>query len=77
MIDNMDQCGFIEGISNGGKVKDKIYKLVDYYCLFYLNFVKKNDFHEEHYWSKISNTPVHNSWCGFHSRESAFHILSR
>lgn len=77
MIDNLDKCGFIEGISNGIKSKDKIYKLVDYYCLFYLNFVKNNDFHETHYWSKIANTPAHNSWCGFSFERICFSHLEQ
>ena len=77
MIDNLDKCGFIEGISNGIKSKDKIYKLVDYYCLFYLNFVKNNDFYETHYWSKIANTPAHNSWCGFSFERICFSHLEQ
>ena len=77
MIDNLDKCGFIEGISNGIKSKDKIYKLVDYYCLFYLNFVKNNDFYETHYWSKIANTPAHNSWGGFSFERICFSHLEQ
>ena len=29
MIDNLEQCGFIAGISNGGRVNDKIYKIIE------------------------------------------------
>ncbi len=77
MIDNLEQCGFIAGISNGGRVNDKIYKIVDYYCLFYLKFVKNNDFSEDEYWSKTSNTPLHNSWCGLSFERICFSHLKQ
>lgn len=77
MIDNLEQCGFIAGISNGGRVNDKIYKIIDFYCLFYLKFVKNNDFSEDEYWSKITNTPLHNSWCGFSFERVCFSHLKQ
>ncbi len=77
IIDDLEQCGFISGISDGTRIKDRIYTISDYYCLFYLRFVKNNVFFEEEFWSKITNRPVHNTWCGLSFERVCFSHLAQ
>ena len=74
VLEELEQCGFIrtyEPFSNKILVNNKrqknniIYQLVDFYTLFYFNFVKQNSYKDEHFWTTSYNSPLHNTWAGF------------
>lgn len=41
-----------------------IYQLVDFYTLFYFNFIKNNRYQDEHFWTSSINSPTHSAWSG-------------
>lgn len=49
----------------GEKEKDARYRLVDNYCLFYLNYFEKKDTDDVMYWQHNQNSPAVNAWRGF------------
>lgn len=74
VLEELEQCGFVriyEPFSNkptarGVRQKNNvIYQLVDFYTLFYFNFVKQNRFQDECFWSTSYNSPLHNTWAGY------------
>jgi hypothetical protein len=66
MLNNLEKCGFIIVYSQFNKpVKDAIYKLSDFYTLFYFKFIENNDFKDINFWSHNLNSPSINSWQGF------------
>ena len=62
-LEDLVLCDFISRHSNGGKENSGIYRLVDFYTLFYLTFCK-NEITDRAYWRHTINTPVQNTWYG-------------
>ena len=74
VLEELEQCGFIrcyEPFATKSSIVYKrqknniIYQLVDFYTLFYFNFVKQNKYQDEHFWTTCYNSPLHNTWAGF------------
>lgn len=64
-LSNLEKCSFIICYSQFGKnIKNSIYKLCDFYTLFYFRFVEKNNTKDKKWWSNNINTPTINSWQG-------------
>ncbi len=73
VLDELEHCGFIrlyEPFGNPRKSTEKrqksdtLFQLIDFYTMFYFNFIKGNRYQDEHYWSTTLNSSVHNSWAG-------------
>ena len=65
ILNDLEACGFIVIDKNFTTPKrNRIYKLVDFYSLFYLNFVN-SAINDAHFWTNSLNTPAHNAWAGF------------
>lgn len=47
------------------KKKDSIYKLIDFYSLFYLKFIQGNLKNTKHNWQKIASQQTFKSWSGY------------
>ena len=63
MLDELISCGFIRKYTVlGKKTKDALYQLIDFYTLFYYQFLQKK--RDEHYWTIQTDTSVRNTWCG-------------
>lgn len=66
MLDNLETSDFIMGYSHfGKKKKGVIYRLKDFYTLFYLRFIEGVRTHDENHWTFMANTPEVTSWQGF------------
>lgn len=66
MLRNLERCDFIHGYQNfGNKVKDIIYRLIDFYTLFYFRFIANDNSEDEHWWSNHISSPRISSWQGF------------
>ncbi|MDR0618775.1 MAG: ATP-binding protein [Bacteroidales bacterium] len=66
MLEELEQSSFIRIYYGYSKnVRDKLYQLVDFYSLFYLNFIKGKRINEKRYWTKIIDTSVYKTWCGY------------
>lgn len=62
-LENLVLCDFVSYHSNGGKTNSGIYRLVDFYTLFYLTFCK-SEITDRAYWRHTINTPAQNTWYG-------------
>jgi AAA+ ATPase superfamily predicted ATPase len=62
-LEDLVLCDFISHHSNGGKVNSGIFRLVDFYTLFYLTFCK-TEITDRAYWRHTINTPIQNTWYG-------------
>ena len=79
VLEELAQCGFIRCYApytektkrrKTTNAHNTLYQLIDFYTLFYFNFVESNYYNDEHFWSTSVNSPLHNSWAGL-----AFEIL--
>jgi hypothetical protein len=66
ILNNLERCDFIMKFRYFGKKnKDCIYKLSDFYTLFYLEYIEPNkDSYDEQWWSKHCKTHSVESWQG-------------
>jgi len=66
MLEELELCDFIRSYySFGKKLRNKTYQLIDFYSLFYLNFVKNKQTTDEHFWTNIINNSIHHVWSGY------------
>jgi AAA+ ATPase superfamily predicted ATPase len=65
-LEELEQCGFIRSYSAFGKTsKQKLYQLVDFFTLFYLNFIRGNKNNDEHFWTNFGDNAQHRAWSGY------------
>ena len=51
MLDNLERCDFIVSYAQfGNKSKQTLYRLADFYTLFYFRYVENNRSRDEQYW---------------------------
>ena len=64
-LKNLERCDFIDKWPHyGNKKKRQVFRLSDFYTLFYYRFIDKNNTHDEHWWSKNFNSQEVNEWMG-------------
>lgn len=64
-LSNLERCSFIMAQKPiGNKRKGIIYRLCDFYTLFYLRFIETAPDNVSHYWITQMTTPSVNSWQG-------------
>ena len=68
ILDDLVQCGFIDctnvlGAQNKINSRNAIYRLTDFYSIFYMDFCKEKTT-DEHYWTHMMGTPKINTWFG-------------
>ena len=65
-LEELEQCGFIcRYKSLATKSKNDLYRLVDFYTLFYLKHIRPNRHADGKYWSHITDSPKHRAWSGY------------
>ncbi len=65
-IENLIDCGFVvEIIPFGKKAKDKIFRIIDLYTIFYLKFIKGNSTNRSHTWESLASYTNNPSWAGY------------
>ncbi|MDR0834016.1 MAG: AAA family ATPase [Candidatus Symbiothrix sp.] len=66
IFDELELCGFIRRYRNyGKKTRDTLFQLIDFYTLFYFNFLKDRSILDEHYWSHFIENARHRAWSGY------------
>ena len=66
MLEELELCGFISINNNFTTKKNlQIYQLIDFYSLFYLNFVKNSKGKSSDYWSSLIDNTTHKAWAGY------------
>ena len=65
ILKNLELCDFIKSFTHFGRAnKDSVYRLTDFYTLFYFRFLENNKTMDEAFWSHNINRPALNSWQG-------------
>jgi len=66
ILDELEHAGFIKSnVPVGKKNNDKIYKLIDFYSLFYLKYIApQKGKRSKGKWAQIASSPSWNSWSG-------------
>lgn len=65
MLDNLCKCDFVLPYAHYGKnIKNTIYRLSDFYTLFYLKFIENNFSKDENKWSHLVHSPQVAVWQG-------------
>lgn len=62
-LEDLVLCDFVNIYSNGGRKNSSIYRLVDFYTLFYQTFCN-GDITDRAFWSHTINMPIQNTWYG-------------
>lgn len=65
VLSNLEHCGFITSHSYfGKKSKDTIFRLADFYTMFYFKFIEHNKDYDSQWWSHHLNSPGILAWMG-------------
>lgn len=65
-LNELQQSGFIDTFYPYGKKKNnKLFRLMDEYSIFYLQFIEKNDKKLDNIWAQLSQAQAYKIWCGF------------
>ena len=66
MLSNLERCDFISAYTQfGNKTKQSLYRLADFYTLFYFRYVENNRTRDEQYWQHHFTDRSVESWEGF------------
>jgi len=66
VLEELTQSGFVaEYFPFGKKKKEKLYRLIDEYSLFYLQFIAQNRYQGSNPWHHLSQTPTYKTWAGY------------
>ncbi len=66
ILTDLEQCDFILPYARYGNAKNNtIYRIKDFYTLFYYKYVNGMDTKDPHRWTHLSSTPQVASWQGF------------
>lgn len=76
MLDNLERCDFVLSYSQyGNKTKQTLYRLCDFYTLFYFRYIKDNRSHDEQYWQHHFQDRNVAAWEGYSFEELCFRHL--
>lgn len=77
MLDNLERCDFIVSYAQfGNRSKQTLYRLSDFYTLFYFRFVENNRSRDEQYWQHHFMDNGVKSWEGFTFEEVCLRHLA-
>ncbi len=66
VLQELEQSGFIAVYRPyKKKKKEKLYRLIDEYSLFYLKFIEANEFEGADTWNLLGQTPAIKAWSGY------------
>ena len=66
VIENLIDCGFIKALEPFGKKnKDTVFRIIDFYSVFYLRYIVENSGDRNNIWQSLSTSAGYNSWMGY------------
>ncbi len=66
VIENLIDCGFIKSLHPFGKKnKDTVFRIIDFYSIFYLKYIVGNIDDKNNSWQNLATTPGHSTWMGY------------
>ena len=75
ILNNLVSCGFVRVYQDMASGKRNIYQLVDFFTLFYFQFMKGKSSYSNGFWTGIQGTPKYNAWAGFGFELLALHHI--
>jgi hypothetical protein len=65
VLKNLERCDFIAVVSQyGNKSRDSLYRLTDFFTLFYYKFIEQNNSMDDFWWSNNAESRSVSSWMG-------------
>jgi hypothetical protein len=65
ILKNLERCDFITRLSQyGSKVRNNIFRLTDFYTLFYYKFIESNNTKDDRWWSNNMDSRSVSAWMG-------------
>lgn len=66
ILEELEWCDFIRKYNTfEKKSKMHLYQLVDYYTLFYFDFIKGNRYNDENFWTNFADNAKRRAWSGY------------
>jgi uncharacterized protein len=66
VVEQLIDCGFVKALTPFGKKnKDTIFRIIDFYSIFYIKFIKGNVSDRTNVWQNLSNGATYASWMGY------------
>jgi len=66
ILDELELCHFIRSYNAyGKKTKERLYQLIDFFTLFYLNFIQHAKQDNKHFWTNLTGKSKHRAWSGY------------
>lgn len=66
VVENLSDSGFIRALPPfGKKTKDTVFRVVDFYSIFYLKFIRGNVSDRPHVWESFADSANYRSWTGY------------
>jgi uncharacterized protein len=66
ILEQLMDCGFVKALNPfGKKTKDTVFRVIDFYSIFYLKFIKDNVSDRTNVWQSLSNSANYQSWMGY------------
>ncbi len=65
ILADLEYCGFIKRCNTwGDKVKNSVYQMIDFFTIFYYNFMDTPGENGRNYWLTLQNMPLYATWSG-------------
>jgi len=66
ILEELEQCNFIRSYhAYGKKSKGRLFQLIDFFSLFYINFIKNAGQTGKHFWVNMIDNAKHRAWSGY------------
>ncbi len=77
VIENLIECGFIKSLEPFGKKNnDTVFRIIDFYSVFYLKYIVENIGERSNIWQSLSTSPSNKSWIGYTLENICLSLLS-
>jgi hypothetical protein len=65
-VDQLTDCGFVKALAPfGKKTKETVFRIIDFYSIFYIKFIRGNVSNRTNVWQNLSNSAAYLSWTGY------------
>jgi hypothetical protein len=66
VLNELEESGFISTYAPfNKKIRDRLYRLSDFYSMFYLRFIRDNNHYDKDFWLTTIDNPAHRAWAGY------------
>jgi uncharacterized protein len=66
VVEQLTDCGFVKALAPfGKKTKETVFRIIDFYSIFYIKFIRGNVSNRTNVWQNLSNSPAYLSWTGY------------